>query len=216
MSDRWQDRAACTSVPTRVFYGDVWSNEWTADRPPESKPVGLAIARSVCMDCSVRRECLLDELAAEQGNGVTKRYGLYALTTPHQRVSIEKRGPWPRCDRCGQAADPAEYLAGGWTCCRHQHTVATLPDIGDEWYQRHTKLSIRILAWVRSYVDIDGAMPSVTHLAKELNARTADVSRIYSALVDDGTLVDRGKERPRYLRVGRLGAAAWSPQHLHA
>lgn len=213
--DRWQDRAACPTVPEQVFYADIWADEWPqSDRPPQADPTALTAARAVCLGCPVRRECLVDELDAEEGDGVTKRYGLYALMTPHQRVSIEKRGGWPRCDRCGRPADPAEYLAGGWICCRHQHTVPPLPDIGDEWFTRHTQLSVTIVAWVRKNVKLDEPMPSPTTLAKTLKSRNADVSRIYAALVADGTLLDQAPERPRYVRVGRLGAA-WSPRHLH-
>lgn len=215
--DHWQDRAVCKPpVAVSTFYEGIWANEWAQpDRPPQADPGGLREARGHCYRCPVRRECLVASLDAERGDGVAKRFGLNALTTPHQRVSIEKRGPWPVCSRCGQAADPAEYLAGAWTCCHTRHVVPPLPDIGDEWFRRHTQLSVQIIAWVRKNVAVGDPMPSPTQLAKTLKARNADVSRIYAALVEDGTVLDQGRERPRYLRVGRLGAV-WSPPHLHA
>lgn len=217
MPYRWQDDALCPSVPWERFFDDIWNDDEPVlnDRPPAPDLEALERARAICRRCPVRRSCLMDELAAEQGDGVTKRFGLRALMTPHQRWSLEKRGVYPRCPRCSQPADPVEYLAGEWTCCHMPHTVAPLPDEGDEWYKRHTKLAVTIVAWLREHVERGTGAPTPAVLSEELSVRTNDVRRIYRALVEDGTLADLGAaQRPRYVLKGRLGAS-WQPPHVH-
>lgn len=212
----WRHDAACKPpVQWQMFYQAIWTDEFAHnDRPPAPNLPALQRARSVCRRCPVRRECLLAELAAERGDGVSKRFGLRALMTPHQRDSIEKRGPWPTCPRCFRAADPAQYLDGAWTCCHRTYPVAPLLDVGDSWFARHTSLSLSVVRWVQDNVEVGASMPSPTQLSKDLKARTNDMRRVYQALVEDGTLLDRGDARPRFQRVGRLGAS-WRPGHLH-
>lgn len=77
MGDEWMNMAACREADV-----DVWF-----PGPRERRKV--AQARRVCAGCPVRVECLQWALALEEGRPEHWRFGVFAGTTPRQRVALD-------------------------------------------------------------------------------------------------------------------------------
>lgn len=78
MSAGWRDEAACRGRDQ----GDWFSGY----------PEAIALARAVCFNCPVRRECLEDQLDYERVVGLTTD-GMFGGRTPYERrVILRHRG----------------------------------------------------------------------------------------------------------------------------
>lgn len=71
MDQEWQDQAACRQTPVETFF------------PPAEQEA--TDAKSVCLGCSVRAECL--EFAIQAG----ERFGIWGGLTPQERRSLIAR-----------------------------------------------------------------------------------------------------------------------------
>jgi len=66
----------CTSDP------EVWFN---------LTPRNIAQAKAGCAICPERTDCLSNALAAESGETITYRFGVYGGTEPHERFALDAR-----------------------------------------------------------------------------------------------------------------------------
>jgi WhiB family redox-sensing transcriptional regulator len=103
MNPDWQDRARCVEVGGDFFF-------------PE--PGGSTLpAKSICAQCEVRAECLVDALVRDEGDGV--RGGL----SPRERAKLAKdlaakgKRPQPMCGQCGVVAVPRSTVGTSTTYC---------------------------------------------------------------------------------------------------
>jgi WhiB family redox-sensing transcriptional regulator len=104
----WSERAACRG-------GEV--DDWYAG-PTTLK---ARAARAVCARCPVRARCLAEARDLERDFSIYSRWGLWAGTTPRQRLAMaqgqghgtEQRDPDCRCGPCRdqQALEHALTLA---------------------------------------------------------------------------------------------------------
>lgn len=205
----WQDRARCADLDLSeaVFFEDVWPPAPEADEhganPMEE---ALAAAREVCDGCPVRRACFAAAMDEERGVGAAFRFGVRAGTTPLQRWSIEHRGS-ETCPSCGTTLDPNSLRAGEVVCpeeCAIDRSVPPIPDAGDRWTRRHTTLARKVIRWLVEEVAVGGNVPRPTTLAEVWKERRTDMTRVYEALVTDGTL---GLDSQGYTRrAARMGA----------
>lgn len=214
VADWGVDTAVCENLPQFIFFEDIWPDSDDGKTPP---PVEEALARGrrFCASCPVRVPCLLEGLRAEEQDAARNRYGLRGFLTPQQRASVEKRGGLPKC--CGEYVDPIAYADGNWTCpkCGTLHRSPRLPDDGDGWNARHSRLAVSVVRWIVEEIEVGRLMPPPSNLAAEFEVRKADMVRVYTALVDDGTLSTTREGRiTKYTRVGQLAAQAWRPVHL--
>lgn len=231
----WQDRATCvlSRLTDDVFFDDVWppsedSTEHGADLCPEA----LAAAREVCDRCPVRRACFHESMREERGSAAKFRFGVLAGTTPLQRWSIEHRGS-AYCPQCGTTLDPNSLRAGEIVCpeeCPIDRTVPTIPDGGDRWTRRHTTLARKVIRHLLEDIAVDGEVLRPSTLAEVWKERRTDMTRVYEALVTDGTLAYDGKRYTRkavtvgafkaprllYAMPSVTGAETWEPAHISA
>ncbi len=75
MPPSWRDHAACNGEPTQLFFPE-----------PDNRQHDYDKAKSICMNCPVRDDCLDYALSGEQG-----LYGMWGGTTPKQRRVIRRR-----------------------------------------------------------------------------------------------------------------------------
>lgn len=172
----------------------------------------VATRDAYCARCPVRVACFTKVMTEESGTWLTLRYGLNAGLTPGQRKAIEDRGSW-RCPECSAPFDPLGFLAGELACSECDYIASVLPitENGEAWFDRHTKLGKRVVAWLIENAAVGEAVLSATDLAKELGARKNDVFQVYAALVYDGTLHRDG--RRKYIRAGQTAALRiWRPR----
>lgn len=207
MVSRWRDRAACLGQPLARFFEDPFPEDEGTDEQ------ALAYARSFCVRCPVRGECLDAELA-EEGRAVeARRFGLRGAMTPAQRASLYRRGT-RSCERCGERYDPVGLIDGHLVCDCGEKVAAPIPDEGDLWLDRHTALSKTVVAWVLANTKPGDRIPSPTSLARDLGERKDDVVRVYRAMVEDGVVVS-GPGRGVYTRNwGRGAIKRWVPAPL--
>lgn len=97
------EQMACVNSRTALFF--------PTDSTNYAKP------RRLCDGCSVRRECLADEMTYEAGQILGLRHGMYGGLNPAQRYSLERRGTPLRC-LCGELYDPIDLRAGELVCAR--------------------------------------------------------------------------------------------------
>ena len=71
MDQEWQDQAACREIPLETFF------------PPAEQEA--TDAKSVCLGCCVKNECL--EFAIQAG----ERFGIWGGLTPQERRSLVAR-----------------------------------------------------------------------------------------------------------------------------
>ncbi len=212
----WRESAACLHAPTEVFFDDIWPAEGGFHE------LNLVFAKEMhCHDCPVRRACLEAEMEMERGNEAADRHGLRGFLTPGQREAIEKRGI-ARCPDCGSMRDPV-LLANGILrcpvgCARPDRLVVPPPYNGDQWTKRHTTLSARIVAWIIDNTDVGDSVPPPTEMSEMMGGiRRSDVQRVYSALVDEHTLVrDDSAAHARYSRGAMVAARNWKPNWTDA
>lgn len=210
MTTDWMDRAVCGGLTHPVFFGDVWDDA-DEQHGPQHDPEALAAAREVCDRCPVRRQCFAEAMHEELGVGAMFRYGVFAGTTPLQRWSIEHRG-CQACPVCGTGLDPNSLRAGEIVCpeeCAIERQVPVIPDAGDRWTRRHTTLARKVVRWLIEEVEVGGPVPRPTALAETWKDRRTDMTRVYEALVTDGTLGYDAKGYTR--RVTTVGAGPWEP-----
>jgi WhiB family redox-sensing transcriptional regulator len=76
----WRERAACKGRT-----GDVWFHEG------ESEGEYRSYAKSFCVTCPVRLNCLATALRLEGASGQTSRFGIWGGLDPEQRHNLYKR-----------------------------------------------------------------------------------------------------------------------------
>lgn len=200
-------RAACFGEDTNRFFDDPLPEEGGIDE------VALAYARRFCLRCPVRGTCLDVELTKEGRAVEERRFGVRGAMTPQQRASLYRRGT-RACPTCGERYDPAGLITGHLECACGVKLTAPIPDLGDQWLDRHTDLSRRIAAWVLANSGQGDRIPSPTALARQLGERKDDVVRVYRALLEDGVIV-AGEGRGVYYRNAGPGAVKrWVPGPL--
>lgn len=206
---RWQLRALCRGT-TSLFYEAIWLD---VDSDPD--PLALEHAAAICAACPVRRPCFAQVLGDEENAAVANRHGLAAGMTPQQRWSAEKREA-SHCCECGEILDPINVALGNLDClaCGNKRRVPPIPRDGDTWNRRHTILARRVVEWLVNEINVGASIPLPTPLARKFSVRTADMVRVYEALVADGTLERVGKVYHR--RSNPASFRTWEPRHLAA
>lgn len=201
--------ASCASEPpgelTALFFEDALTE------------AGLAQARTVCVTCPGRPECLDDAMAFEDGRSVGRRFGVWAGTTPIQRASLALRGEGARRCACGELYDPLHLLSGRLRCeCGRSRNLPPLSEAGDGWTDRHTKVAERALDWLVEHVQVGESAPVPSVMAEHLSVRRHDVARVYVAFIEDGTLMsERIGKRRVYRRKAGVGVMKnWRPAHI--
>lgn len=213
----WRHSARCTQLGLTddVFFEDVWPIQGGDEHGAQHDAEALTAAREVCDACPVRRRCFAKAMAEERGVGAAFRFGVFAGTTPLQRWSIEHRGS-QNCPLCGTVLDPNSLRAGEIVCpeeCAIDRTVPPIPDGGDRWTRRHTTLARKVIRWLVEEVVVGGAVPRPTNLAEQWGERRTDMTRVYEALVTDGTL---GFTDSGYIRKAARVGAVRAPRLLYA
>lgn len=195
--------AACKGHPLEIFF------------PDGEKPMSeaLDLARSYCDTCPVRVECFLMAMEAEDGESADYRAGIYAGTTPQQRHAFDKRKLPYGCGKCGQAYDPVELRRGQLHCGCDFMKVPVLPDRGDQWTERHTKLARMALNWFIHHVDDGAEVPDALSLSRTLKVGVKDMRRVYQALRED-LVIKRTDTGKLILRGTPDIIERWLPRHL--
>lgn len=221
MSVDWRDSAACLTEDPEMFFDAVWpigavdkSGELVLDHGIHPNTEALEACRKVCDACPSRRDCFAHAMEMEDGEGASYRFGVVAGTTPLQRWSIEHRKS-AVCPLCGAALDPNSVRAGEITCvnwCDIDRTVPPLPDDGDRWTRRHTTLARKVVRWLVEEVGVGTTIPRPTALAEKWKERRTDMTRVYAALVADGTIEFR--DEAYFRRPAPRAWKTWEPAHL--
>jgi hypothetical protein len=197
--------AACADAPLAVFYEDLWEASYT---------LALTEARDVyCDNCPVRKACLKQACELEKGETAENRAGIFAGFTPQQRHALGKRGQSLSCAECGQAYDPTELRTGTLRCRCGKRDIAPIPDRGDQWTPRHTKLARMTISWLSEHVEVGGDVPAPLALSRQLKVGVKDLRRVYRALVEDHVLLKDDDEGYRR-RKSAASAKRWTPPHL--
>lgn len=84
-ADPWRAQAACRDHPRP---DEVFFPTHTQGRGSRR---ACEAAFIICYGCPVRSECLEDALTQERGLPVSRRFGVYAATTPQQRDALDAR-----------------------------------------------------------------------------------------------------------------------------
>lgn len=202
---RWQNRALCKGL-TRLFYDDVYGPD-EGNGPAD--PAGLSAARAVCAACPVRGECFAQVMEDEAGMAAEKRYGIAAGMTPEQRWSAEKRNSVR--DAKGRILDPLKVIDGRLP----DRKVTPIPDEGDQWTRRHTTLARKFVAWLAAETKNGTEIPGPHKMSQMLDkARPGDMQRVYDALVNDGTLRQKGNGATRTYVRRRNPGVNWTPDFV--
>lgn len=197
-------KALCADQPLSVFFD--------FDQVPVS--VAYANARDFCDCCPVRRACLDTAMKIEVNDGLDYRAGIFAGLTPAQRHSLQKRGTPLFCDTCDEMYDPVGLREGRLECRCGTKTVAPLPDRGDQWTERHTKLARMTIGWMADNIEMGADMPDALALSRTLKVGVKDLRRVYHALIEDHVLLkNAGKLRRRHVAAS---AKHWTPLHLRS
>jgi WhiB family redox-sensing transcriptional regulator len=206
----WEDRAACSNMPTSMFFEDVAPEDDEGNPLPLNQDA-LARARAVCQSCPVRTDCYLAAMAEEGGAAESRRYGIRGGTTPGQRYSIWRRDSL-RCERCNEAYDPLGLVAGEAVCGCGFNTEPPIADVGDTWYPRHDGLLARLIDYLLENTKPgDRILPPYRMLEALGHRRKDDMPLVYQRLIDDG-LIEKGPGRGEYYRRAGKGALLrWSP-----
>lgn len=176
----------CTGQPSSIWFDDQWS-----DTP---YTVALQNARDICDQCPARVACLKLAMQAEGEDGVDYRAGIYAGLTPQQRHALFKRGTaW-------QGVDTVELRQD-------------IPDRGDQWTDRHTKLARMTINWLINNVDDLAEIPDALSLSRKMKVGVKDLRRVYQALRDDH-VIRRNPEGKLVLRNTPAAVDRWLPPHL--
>lgn len=201
MTDQW----LCKGMPSAIWFEDQWTDT----------PYSMALenARDLCDQCPGRGACLKLALAAEGEDGIDYRAGIYAGTTPQQRHAIYKRGLTLACAECSTPYDPALLRRGVLDCvCGHRRTAA-LPDRGDQWTERHTKLARMAIGWMIVNVQVGGEVPDALALSRKMKVAVKDLRRVYQALKDDHVI--RRSDTGKLVYRGNVESVdRWLPPHL--
>lgn len=202
------EHASCKDMRAGVFFEDVWLRE----RRPYTE--ALTKARTTCDSCPVRWECLDMEMSAEHGMSDMYRSGVFGGFTASQRHSLEKRGASLTCP-CGEAYDPVQLRAGDLDCqfCGRTGYMAPIPNRGDSWTARHTKMAQDVIAWLVENVEPDAEAPSAAKLAIAMKIRVNDLRRVYESLAADHILV-RTDEGVLVRKATAASTRNWLPLHL--
>lgn len=197
-------RALCADQPTAVFFD--------FEHVPVS--VAYANARDFCDCCPVRRSCLKQcmEIEAKDNVGLDYRAGIFAGMTPAQRYALHKRGTPLECPDCGEGYDPVDMREGKQVCSCGTTSTAPIPDRGDQWTDRHTKLARITIGWMSENIEQGADMPDALTLSRTLKVGVKDLRRVYQALIEDHVLLKtKGKLRRRHVSAS---AKQWTPPHL--
>lgn len=196
-------KAACADEPLATFF------------PDDELPIGLALsnARDFCDTCPVRWACLEQCCKVEGTESLDHRAGIFGGMTPQQRHSLAKRGQPLRCSDCGELFDPVPLRDGILECgCATRTNGAPIPDRGDQWTERHTKLARITIDWMADNVEVGGSMPDALKLSRTLKVGVKDLRRVYQALIEDHVLIkNKGLLRRRN---GNFSTKQWTPRHL--
>lgn len=195
----------CKGQPSSIWFEDQW------DDAPYS--LALANARDFCDCCPGRAACLKLAMLAEGEDSMDYRAGVYAGLTPQQRHAIFKRGVALSCPE-GHPYDPTQLRDGILVCghCTDGH-IAPLPDRGDQWTARHTKLARMTINWLITNVDDLDEIPDALSLSRKLKVGVKDLRRVYQALAQDHVL-RRNPNGKLVLRNVPEAVDRWLPQHL--
>lgn len=206
----WEDRAACTGLPTTMFFDDVWPVDEEGEQLPLVQDA-LDRARGVCESCPVRVPCHLAAMAEEGGSAEARRFGFRGGITPAQRYSIWRRDS-ARCERCGEAYDPLGLVAGEAVCECGSFSEPVIADEGDAWYPRHDGLLVRLVDYLLAKTKPgDRILPPYRMLEALGHRRKDDMPLVYERLIDDG-MIERGLGRGEYYRRAGKGALLrWRP-----
>lgn len=204
--DRWQDDALCKGS-TNAFYDDVYGADEGNGEPVDT--AALQRARGVCSICPVRTECFAQVMEDEAGSAADKRFGITAGMTPEQRWSAEKRGTVT--DVKGRTLDPLRVIDGRLP----DRKVSPIPDEGDQWTRRHTTLARKFVVWLVENTKNGTEIPGPHKMSQTLDkARPGDMQRVYDAMVNDGTLKQKGNGPTRTYVRRRNPGVNWTPDFV--
>jgi hypothetical protein len=206
----WHRKAACAQRGWDLFF----EGSLTDGNKLRATNDHVQLREEFCARCPVRWQCLQDAMEQEGSAGSGYRFGIWGGLTPLQRHSLKQRGCW-KCPKCDETFDPMGFLVGELVCdnCGYEATVKPLPDCGDSWLERHTKLAEQVVAWLIENTVVGAVVPRPHGLARTLSARKADVVRVYEALVFDGTLARTADGA--YVRKSKTAAMKqWRPPHV--
>lgn len=177
-----KSEVACAEK-TELFFEDLWTAPYS---------VSLAAARDHCDTCPARVGCLKLAMEIEGTSSLDYRAGIYAGFTPQQRHSLMKRGT------AFEGIDPVELRQD-------------IPDRGDQWTARHTKLARIVIDWLASNIDVGAVVPEPLPLSRQLKVGVKDLRRVYTALKEDHVIVEDGDV---LVRQQTAASARWTPRHL--
>lgn len=185
-------KAACKGVPLAVFFD--YEKDYTND---------LAHARSYCDTCPMRAPCLATAMDAEGNDADVYRAGVFGGLTPQQRHSLHKRG----IDLAGE--DPLLLRQG----ILRNGKMKPIPDRGDQWTERHTKLARMALDHLTHTVEHGAEAPDALSLSRTLKVGVKDLRRVYQAFREDRIL--KRSAGTGALTLNRTAAIDyWLPKHL--
>jgi len=75
--NNWRDYAACTGIPTEMFFAE--------DSDGNSKEIQMA--KQICVGCPVRKFCLAEAFRLEASDA-SNRHGIWGGYSPRQRRNI--------------------------------------------------------------------------------------------------------------------------------
>ena len=197
----------CKGLPLSVFFDYDQEDVVYAD--------ALVAARDICDACPIRAKCLMACMEAEGNDSPDYRAGIFAGFTPQQRHSLHKRGTPYGCGKCGTPYDPVYLRSGILRCsCKKPGTMTRIPDRGDLWTERHTKLARMTIGWFIQNLDDMAQVPDALSLSRTMKVGVKDLRRVYQALKEDHVL-RRDKDTGKLLFQGGVdGVDRWLPKHL--
>lgn len=79
----WRDDAACTSVPTEMFYTD--------GAPGQCHQREYNMAKQICFGCPVKEDCLAEAMQLERNSSRSDRAGIWGGLGPRERHNMWKK-----------------------------------------------------------------------------------------------------------------------------